>query len=140
MGPRHLLRWGAALAAIANLGVALAPSYWMVVAGFTLSSLGYGFARPGFSAGASLAVPTSDQARAAGAIAAVNGLNTILAPLFVLLYQASHPAPYLLNMLILLGMLGLAFYSPRLKNAGLAAPTEDEQVAAIERNDASSGF
>jgi MFS family permease len=140
MGPRHLLRWGAGLAAIANLMVALAPSYWMVVAGFTLSSLGYGFARPGFSAGASLAVPTSDQARAAGAVAAVNGLNAVFAPLFVLLYEFAHPAPYLMNMVILLGMLGLAFYSPRLRSAGLAPPTEEETVGAVERNDASTGF
>lgn len=140
MGPSHLLRWGAGLAAIANLMVALAPSYWMVVVGFSLSSLGYGFARPGFSAGASLAVPTQDQARAAGAVAAVNGLNTILAPLFVLLYERSHPAPYLLNMVILLAMLGLAFYSPSLRNAGESPPTETEQVGAVERNDASSGF
>lgn len=140
MGPRHLLRWGAGLAAVANLGVALAPGYWMVVAGFTLSSLGYGFARPGFSAGASLAVPVSDQARAAGAVAAVNGLNTVLAPLFVLLYQAWKPAPYLLNMVILLSMLGLVFYNPRLRTAGLAPTTELETVGAVERNDASSGF
>jgi predicted MFS family arabinose efflux permease len=140
MGPRHLLRWGAGLAAIANLLVALAPSYWMVVAGFTLSSLGYGFARPGFSAGASLAVPSADQARAAGAVAAVNGLNTVFAPIFVLLYQGWNPAPYLLNMVILLAMLALAFRSPRLRDAGLSPPTVFEQVGAVERNDASTGF
>jgi MFS family permease len=140
MGPRHLLRGGAGLAAAANLLVALAPSYWTVVAGFTLSSLGYGFARPGYSAGASLAVPSNDQARAAGAVAAVNGLNSVFAPLFVLIYEAWHPGPYLLNMVILISILGLAFFSPRLRDAGIAPPTELEQVGALERNDASSGF
>lgn len=140
MGPRHLLRWGAGLAAIANLLVALAPDYWTIVVGFTLSSLGYGFARPGFSAGASLAVDQRDQARAAGAVAAVNGLNTVIAPLFVLLYEFRHPAPYLLNMLILIAMLSLAFYSPGLRKAGLQPTTEEEQTAAVERNDGSSGF
>jgi len=140
MGPRQLLRWGAGLAAVANLLVAIAPSYWTVVAGFTLSSLGYGFARPGYSAGASLAVPTNDQARAAGAVAAVNGLNTVFAPLFVMAYEAWHPLPYLANVAILVGLVSMAFLSPGLRHAGVAPPTELEQVGAVERNDASSGF
>ena len=50
MGPRELLRWGAGIAAVANVMVAFAPSYSMVVIGYALSSLGYGFARPGFTA------------------------------------------------------------------------------------------
>ena len=54
MQPRHLVRWGAGLAALANLIIAFAPSYWAVVAGYALASLGYGFCRPGFTAGASL--------------------------------------------------------------------------------------
>jgi hypothetical protein len=67
MTPKDLLRWGVVLAAGGNLVVALAPDYTTVVVGFALSSLGYGFARPGFTAGASLAVDLGEQARAAGA-------------------------------------------------------------------------
>lgn len=140
MGPRDLLRWGVVLAAVANLMTAFAPTYWVVVLGFALSSLGYGLARPGFTAGASLAVDQADQARAAGAVAAVNGLNVIAAPLFVLLYQVLKPGPYLLNVLILLGMLIYVFRQPLLRNAGIAPTTEQETVQSVERNDASSGF
>ena len=52
----YLLRWGVAIAAVANLIVAFAPSYSALVMGYALASLGYGFCRPGFTAGASLAV------------------------------------------------------------------------------------
>jgi MFS family permease len=141
MSPRQLLRWGALAAGIANLMTAFAPSYGLVVAGFALSSLGYGLARPGYSAGASLAVGGADQARAAGAVAAVNGLNTVAAPLFVLLYEAYGPAPYVTNAVILVAMLFYAFRNGALSGTGTdAAPTEPGAEASLDRNSGASGF
>jgi hypothetical protein len=142
MSPRLLIRWGALAAAMANLITAFAPSYFVVAAGFTLSSLGYGLARPGYSAGASLAVDQKDQGRAAGAVAAVNGLNTVIAPLFVLLYEYFHPGPYLLNMIILLAMLAYAFKNPALATAATEVPDTNEAAAeaSLERNSGGQGF
>ena len=135
MAPRDLLRWGAGLAALANLVVAFAPNYSGVVLGYALSSLGYGFCRPGFTAGASLAVSHAEQARAAGAIAAVNGLNTVVAPLFVMLYGAWGPAPFLVNTVILAGLLAYAIANGVLARAGAAPTTEDETAqSSLERN------
>ena len=135
MGPRELLRWGAGIAAVANVMVAFAPSYSMVVIGYALSSLGYGFARPGFTAGASLAVSHAEQARAAGAIAAVNGFNVVVAPLFVLLYGAAHPAPFLLNALVLAALVAFALINGVLGGASDVATTEDEAAqASFERD------
>jgi MFS family permease len=135
MAPRDLLRWGAGLAALANLIVAFAPSYSGVVLGYALSSLGYGFCRPGFTAGASLAVSHAEQARAAGAIAAVNGLNTVVAPLFVMLYGAWGPAPFLVNTAILAGLMAYAVANGVLARAGAAPTTEDETAqSSLERN------
>ncbi len=135
IGPRDLLRWGAGVAAIANLIVAFAPSYSAVVIGYALSSLGYGFCRPGFTAGASLAVGLSEQARAAGAIAAVNGISVIAAPLFVWLYGVWGPAPFLLNTAVLAGLLAYALVNSVLRAAGEAATTEDEAAqASLERS------
>ena len=136
LGPTELLRWGAGLAAGANLLVAFAPSYWTLVIGYSVASLGYAFAPPGFSAGASLAVEGHEQARVAGAISSIFGLNVIFAPLFVWLYQASHAGPFLLNMLILAGLLLLALRNTVLKNAG-ERTTTDEQAATsmLERRD-----
>ncbi len=140
LGPRLLLRWGVILAAIANVITAFMPSYWMVVVAFALSSLGYGFARPGFTAGASLAVPEHDQARAAGAVAAVIGINVIAAPLFVFVYQHYHPGPYVMNVVILLAMVVYVARNPLLRYAGQAPTTERQTAKSVERNDASSGF
>jgi MFS family permease len=132
MSPRHLLRWGAGLAAMGALIVALSPDYWTVVIGYALSSLGFSFARPGFTAGASLTVGTEDQAKAAGAIAAVNGVNVVLAPLFVLLYQrVGHASPFLVTLAVLLGLLGYAFLNKILRAAGESAATEDDATVSI---------
>jgi MFS family permease len=138
MTPRQLLRWGAAVAAVGNLTVALSTDYWTVVAGYGVASLGFGFARPGFTAGASLAVVARDQARVAGGIAAVNGINAVLAPLFVRLYEVDHAAPFALNMLLLLGLLAYAFLSGPLRRAD-PAPVggEASTMAALERSDES---
>lgn len=136
MGPRDLIRWGVALAAGANLLVAAAPNYWVVVIGFAVSSLGYGFARPGFTAGASLSVEMHEQAGAAGAIGAVNGLNVIVAPLFVWLYEAIHPAPFLLNTAILAGLFVYALKNSVLCEAGERAAGDDDTAASmLERSD-----
>lgn len=136
MSPRTLMVWGVALAALGNLITAFAPNYWTVVIAYALSSLGYGFARPGFTAGASLTVQMSEQAQAAGAIAMVNGLNVILAPLFVMLYEALHPAPFLLNAAILVGMFAYATSNTILRKAGEPGNADEEAtVAALERVD-----
>jgi fucose permease len=136
MTPRQLLRWGVACAAAGNLLVALQPDYRTVVAGYALASLGFGFARPGFTAGSSLAVGWRDQARVAGAIAAVNGINAVFAPLFMVVYRANHSAPFVINMLLMLAMLAYAFVSPALRNADPQPATrEDTTMATLERSD-----
>lgn len=136
MTPRQLLRWGAATAALGNLLVALSTDYWTVVAGYALASLGFGFARPGFTAGGSLAVEAKDQARVAGGIAAVNGINAVLAPAFVRLYEFNHAAPFALNMALLLGLLIYAFVNGPLRRSDPepvsgAAST----IAGLEKSD-----
>jgi MFS family permease len=136
MTPRQLLRWGVACAALGNLMVALAHDYSTVVAGYAIASLGFGFARPGFTAGSSLAVGWKDQARVAGAIAAVNGINAVFAPAFMALYRHAHAAPFVLNMALMLGLLAYAFVNRGLRNADPAPATrEDATLATLERSD-----
>jgi MFS family permease len=137
MTPRQLLRWGAGVAALGNLLVAVSSDYWTVVAGYALASLGFGFARPGFTAGASLAVAARDQARVAGGIAAVNGINAVLAPAFVRLYEANHSAPFALNMALLAGLLGYALINGPLRRADPqpAAPAGASTIAGLEKSD-----
>ena len=73
-----------------------------------------------------------EQARAAGAIAAVNGVNVILAPLFVLLYERIGPAPFILNATLMLTLLVYAFRNPALKNADPKPATREEVTMAWE--------
>jgi MFS family permease len=136
MTPRDLLRWGAGLLTAGNVIVAFSPNYTAVVVGFALSSLGAGFARPGFTAGSSIAVSNADQARVAGAVAAVNGIAIVFAPAFIMVYERHHAAPFLLNATLLLGLLAYAFFNPALRRAGAEPATrEDTVIATLERAD-----
>lgn len=140
MTPRQLLRWGVGVAAAGNLVVGLAPNYWTAVAGFAIASLGFGLARPGFTAGASLAVTQDEQARVAGAIGAVNGINVVFAPLFVLLYIGFAPGPFLLAAVAMAAMLIYAFFNPQLRAADPhPAGPEAAAQAALERSDEGGG-
>lgn len=130
MTPPQLLRWGAGMAALGNLIVALAPGYSTVLVGFALASLGFGLARPGFTAGSSIAVDMGEQARVAGAISALYGASAMLSPVFVRLYEALPSAPFYLSMGLMLALLLYAFGNPHLRNAdpgpaGQAMPAEE---------------
>jgi hypothetical protein len=135
MGPRDLMRWGVSCAALGNIIVAFAPDYAAVAIGYAIASLGYGFARPGFTAGASLSVEAKDQAGAAGAIAAINGLNVVVAPLFVLLYERIGWGPFVLNAAILASLLAYALRQAVLRGVDKGGAREEATIAGLERSD-----
>jgi len=124
MTPGTLMRWGAALAAAGTLGIAVAPSFHALVVAYALSSLGYGFARPGFTAGASLMVGEKDQGSVAGAITAVNGSCFIFAPAVGIgLYELNPPVPYLLGAVGLAALVAYAWFDRTLhRNWEVATP------------------
>ena len=79
--PRALILWGALIAAAGLVVTMLADDLYGLVLGFALASLGFGFTRPGFTGGASLAVPLGEQGGVAGVITAANGIElSSLAP------------------------------------------------------------
>ena len=76
-----------------------------ITLGFALASLGFGFTRPGFTAGASLAVPLAEQGAVAGVITSANGISYVLAPtLGISLYGLDHNLPFLAFALLLIGL------------------------------------
>lgn len=95
--PRSMLHGGAALAVAGNL-LALAPfGVWAPISGFVLASFGYGLARPGFSAAASIAVGPERQGAVAGAVSAIAGASIAVPPILaVALYQYWWSAPFVL--------------------------------------------
>ncbi len=115
MKPRHLLRWGAAFAA-AGLGLlAVAADYHAIVVAYGLTGVGFGFTRPGYTAGPSLSCHTDEQGAVAGAVTAINGGAFIVAPAIGIgLYQLDPQAPFILSAAIMAALLWFAWANPRL--------------------------
>jgi hypothetical protein len=96
LNPRQLLWVGLVLAAIGTAATGLATSLYGIAMAYALASLGFGFTRPGFTAGASLAVGHDAQGSVAGKVTSINGASFILGPsLGVGLYELWQPLPYL---------------------------------------------
>ncbi len=88
MTPRATVLVGAALGAAGTVMTGLAQDLHAIVIGFAAGSLGFGLFRPGFTAGASLAVTGRHQGAVAGMTASINGSAYIVSPAIgVLLYN-----------------------------------------------------
>ena len=106
--PRALLVWGSAIAAVGTAGTMVAQDLYGITIGFAVASIGFGFTRPGFTAGASLAVPLGEQGGVAGVITAANGISFVAAPaLGMALYTLQPSLPFAVSaaLLILLSWL-----------------------------------
>ncbi len=103
--PRALILSGALIAAAGILVTMLAANlYWLVI-GFALSSLGFGFTRPGFTAGASLGVPLNEQGGVAGVITSANGIAFVAAPAVgMFLYGLDDRLPFAVAAILCLAL------------------------------------
>ncbi|RZL97551.1 MAG: MFS transporter, partial [Sphingomonas sp.] len=96
LGPRQLVLSGLVIAAIGTSLTGIATSLYGIATAYALASLGFGFTRPGFTAGSSLAVGPAGQGSVAGKVTSVNGASFVLGPsIGVGLYEAQHSLPYL---------------------------------------------
>jgi MFS family permease len=94
--PRALVLVGAALGLVGCVATGTATTLYGIAMGYALISLGMGFARPGFTAGASLGVGAESQGSVAGKVTSVNGAAFVLGPsIGVGLYEVWRPLPYL---------------------------------------------
>jgi Major Facilitator Superfamily len=97
MGPRASVLWGSVLALLGIALVGVSYDFYGITLGFALASLGFGLYRPGFTAGASLAVRRSEQGDVAGKIASLNGSAYIFTPAVgVALFNWWEPATFIL--------------------------------------------
>ena len=80
MGPRTATIWGMTIGLAGTAVVAAGTNLHSLAAGFALASMGFGLFRPGFTAGASLAVTRAEQGQAAGIVAGISGAAYIVAP------------------------------------------------------------
>lgn len=112
--PRSLVIVGLALAAAGTALVSSAESLHALATSFALSSAGFGFARPGYTAGSSLAVGPELQGAVAGRVTSVNGASFVLGPsIGVGLYEVWRSLPYLVGALLCVVLLGYAIWAIR---------------------------
>ena len=121
------LMWVGCLPLLAGaLLMIVANNYATLILSQFLIGLGQGLARPGFSSGASLAVPPQLQGNVAGLVISANGMGYIVTPLFGLfVYEYVNPdLPFVLCALMLLAMF---FYSRFAMKDGLGEVREGEE-------------
>ncbi len=96
LGPRKMMVVGLIAAAAGLALTSQAASLYTIATAYALSSIGFGFTRPSFTAGSSLAVGRALQGAVAGRVTSVNGASFVLGPtLGVGLYELWRPLPFL---------------------------------------------
>lgn len=96
--PRSSVLLGSVLALVGVILTGVSYDFYGISTGFAIASLGFGLFRPGFTAGASLAVRRHEQGDVAGKIASINGAAYIVAPAIgVALLDLWEPATFALT-------------------------------------------
>lgn len=114
LGPRALMLSGLSLSAIGCIATGSATSLYGIATGYALATLGFGFSRPGFTAGSSLAVGQEAQGSVAGKVTSINGAAFILGPsIGVALYGIWRPLPYLTAAALLIALVIYGWFSLR---------------------------
>ncbi|MCP3734956.1 MFS transporter [Sphingomonas sp. RP10(2022)] len=114
LSPRRLVLVGLVLAAAGVLLTGLATSLYGIATAYALANLGFGFTRPGFTAGSSLAVGSAAQGSVAGKVTSVNGASFVLGPsIGVGLYEIARPLPYVAAAAALVVLFGYAWVTLR---------------------------
>jgi MFS family permease len=122
MGPRSSVLWGMVMAALGCFIIGLSSDLYGIIIGFAVASLGFGLFRPGFTAGASLAVKRSEQNGVAGIVASVNGVAFIASPaLGVLLYTYGGALPFWLAFISCLFLVGWGYKTLQLDETNIDA-------------------
>lgn len=109
MTPRTMMVSGLVLASLGLSGTATADSLFGIATAYALSSMGFGFTRPAFTAGSSLAVGRNLQGLVAGRVTSINGGSFVLGPTIgVGLYEFWTPLPFLVAAVVLAAMIPFA--------------------------------
>lgn len=98
LAARSSVLLGSILALVGIVLTGVSHDFYGISTGFAIASLGFGLFRPGFTAGASLAVRRFEQGDVAGKIASINGAAYIFAPAVgVALFNWWEPATFILT-------------------------------------------
>jgi MFS family permease len=129
---RALMVYGAIILGLSSLFMVWAGNFAVFAFAQILYGFGQGMARPGFSAGVSLAATPEQQGDAAGYVTAANGMGFVVSPLFGLwMYdEVSRASPFIFcGGLTLVLAIYAYFATPRLKRRKREAEAEAKAVA-----------
>jgi len=125
LNPRQLMLIGLSLSALGSFATGNASSLYGIATGYALATLGFGFSRPGFTAGSSLAVGQAAQGSVAGKVTSVNGAAFILGPsIGVALYGVWRPLPYFTAAAALVLLILYGWFSLRPSSGPEASPEQ----------------
>jgi MFS family permease len=124
LSARALTSAGLIIAALSNALFFVAGNVVIVILALVLSGLGFGLARPGFTAGASLSVRANEQGAVAGVLNAAGAAGFIFGPIIGWLYEISPYVPYTFGAVMMLALLAAQYLSPVLRHAGEFARTD----------------
>ncbi|WP_374580477.1 hypothetical protein [Sphingomonas sp. J344] len=125
LNPRQLMLIGLSLSAVGCLATGTATSLYGIATAYALTTMGFGFSRPGFTAGSSLAVGQGAQGSVAGKVTSINGAAFILGPsIGVALYGGWRPLPYLVAAAALAILVAYGWFSLRTSESGPEASPE----------------
>jgi MFS family permease len=103
-----------------------------LVFAMALSGLGFGMARPGFTAGASLSVAPHEQGAVAGILGGASATGFIAGPLIGWMYEGSPYLPYAFAATLVIALALYMRLSPTLHHAGDVPPEIDAVEEAVE--------
>jgi predicted MFS family arabinose efflux permease len=121
LAPRMMVIVGLAIASLGVAFTAAADTLYGIATAYALACIGFGFSRPGLTAGSSLAVGRNLQGAVAGRVTAVNGAAFVFAPsIGVGLYQFWGPLPFVTASVML--ALTIFYASAKLTLSGREEP------------------
>lgn len=117
---RSLMVYGAIMLGMASLFMVWAQDFALFAFAMILFGFGQGFARPGFSAGASLAATHEQQGDVAGLVTAANGMGFVISPVFGLwMYEAvSSESPFIFCAVLVVFMAIYAWFKAQRGETG----------------------
>jgi MFS family permease len=106
LSPRAMMVVGLVIATLGLAASSYASSLYGIATAYALSSAGFGFTRPSFTAGSSLAVGRALQGAVAGRVTSVNGASFVLGPsIGVGMYEIWGPLPFIVAAAVTLAMI-----------------------------------
>jgi MFS family permease len=129
---QFLLRWGSVATAAGMSLFAIGGSYGLIASSLALCGFGFGLLRPGITVAASLSVSPKDQGAVAGFIGSTAAVGVIINPVVgIPLYEWHTHAPFVFDLLLVLGILAFAVLHPSVRDMRQSADKIDDEEDGI---------